>query len=189
MKKTSKTRGTLYRTRWAVVVAQVVERWHSVWASRVRILGRTWLFRKCYQSILTGRRASSKEQVIKWIILFLLLSCFLSFEHCKNIICINESRKEIKNPKRGRERPIFSNLQKKGASLFCRSAKNFGATDRRSTAINHPATQPVFGEKNSESVKSFGNRRKRRNRENYSAISNPVFMNGCSERPWQWCRL
>ena len=28
----------------AVVVAQAVEQWHSVRASRVRILGRTWLF-------------------------------------------------------------------------------------------------------------------------------------------------
>ena len=44
----------------AVVVAQVVERWHSVQASRVRISGRTWLFlEECYQSILAGHWAIS----------------------------------------------------------------------------------------------------------------------------------
>ena len=31
-------------TNQAVVVAQGVERWHSVRASRVRVPGRTWLF-------------------------------------------------------------------------------------------------------------------------------------------------
>ena len=42
--------------------------------------------------ILTGRWAISKEWVIKRYILFLHLSYFLSFEHCKYINCINESR-------------------------------------------------------------------------------------------------
>ena len=75
--------------------AQVVEREYSVQTSRVRIPGRTLLFWICYQSILFyGCCTISRECVIKQYILFLLLFCFLSFEHCKYINFINESRKE-----------------------------------------------------------------------------------------------
>ena len=42
--------------RLEVVVAQVIEQWHSVWASRVQIQDgpRLFLVHNCFQSILTG---------------------------------------------------------------------------------------------------------------------------------------
>ena len=51
----------LSSTRREVVVAQVVERWHSVWASRAQIPGQTLAFsgQNYCQSILSGCRAFS----------------------------------------------------------------------------------------------------------------------------------
>ena len=58
---------------WAVVVAQVVERQHSVWVSLVRVPGRTWLFGNAINLSSLGVGLSLKNGYI----LFLLLSCFL----------------------------------------------------------------------------------------------------------------
>ena len=60
----------------------------------------------------------------KCYILFLLLSCFLSFKHCEYINCIvpMNQRKENKITKRGRERPIFKKMTSFEDHLFVPSA-------------------------------------------------------------------
>ena len=81
-----------------VVVAQAVDRWHSVRASQVQNPAQTWLLRKCYRSILTRRLAITKERVIKWCLLLLFLSSFLLFRGCTSIkwfVPINQDREKI----------------------------------------------------------------------------------------------
>ena len=129
-----------------MVVAQAVERQHSVRASRVQILGWTWLFRKCNQSIFAGRWAFSKERIIKWHLLFFLLCCFLSFKHCKCINCIvpMNQEKENKNPKRGRERPTFLKVRAVLVALGQRARLCYWGLGFDSRSLGHPSWGHAF---------------------------------------------
>ena len=92
----------------AVVVGQAVEQRHTVRVSQVRIPGKTWLFWKCYQSIHIEHPAIYKERVIKRYVLFLLLSCFISFKHGKPINCIVPMNTErIVKPQKSHDKVLF----------------------------------------------------------------------------------
>ena len=119
----------MYTNCEAVVVAQVVERWHSVRSSQVWIPGRIWLFYGNAINLFslgvglylkkTGHR--------KCYILFLLLSCSLSYKRCVNINCIvpMNQRKENKSPKKRPGKCIL-------IDLFKRQAKFLGAKEKGS---------------------------------------------------------
>ena len=89
----------------------------DILAERARFKSRD---RLCfYLSILAGRRVISKESssIKKCYVLFLPLSCFLSFKHCEYINCIVpiNQRKENKNPKK---KPGKAQIKKKLPSML-----------------------------------------------------------------------
>ena len=98
-----------FHQSWAVVVvAQVVEQRHSVGPGLNPGTYLAWLFSvqiRC-QFILTGQWTFSKERVIKWWTLFLLLPCFLSsFTTVKFINCnltMNKEKGKINQKGAGR---------------------------------------------------------------------------------------
>ena len=112
----------LSSTRREVVVAQVVELWHSVWAGRVQIPGQTLGFFRSELLSINSHWVLGffYERIIEWCILFLLLSCFLSSFTIAKIFNFKLTMYQEKGKihiKRGRERPIFKKVLPEGHRL------------------------------------------------------------------------
>ena len=118
----------LFLTKFmALMVAQAVERWHSVWAGQVWIPGRTWAFlvQNCSLSILAGHQAFFKICALEQGIILRFLSCFQSSFTIVNIcqLYYKNAPSRGKNPQEAGKAHFLKKIQNKILMLLCSQSR------------------------------------------------------------------